>query len=646
MFSFRDRIATSRRLPRLSGAPRPSRRRARVLATVGLTALVGVQATIAVTGPADDAAAGPPPGENRYKACVGYADFARWNPVAAVRSDTFTWRSYDPVKVGDGTGDVDWSSNPYRQVSWYMWLHSLRWLGAALDAGRAGDAQALAHAKTVAHDWVLDHPKSWKANVGAWESTMHRTNMLLCLRNTVVDANGGTLPPEDAWLDTALLRHAEFMREHYSGDANHGTDESLAMLGVGATLGNSQYVEVARQRLEEGLQASIDAQGGTNEQSTGYAFFNAYLWNRVGTEVSKLLPGSTLADAVTKRRSALLTFIAHSFTPEGTPFQLGNTEAARQTPYPDTDQAWPASGGRTGQPPKDRTATYDAAGFAFGRDTWGTDPATFAASSAYALRYGPRRARHGHADHASLTWVADGQPVLIDPGYGEYTRDEWQAYAKSPQAHNQLVVDGMRETMPTTLTRRAPTGDERTGIGDYYRLVDQPGPGFTRTRDVLIMSNPEAVVVVDRASAPRSTTFTQLWHLPSHAAVRLGPNATTANTAVAANTKTRQTTITSLPYPGRSLPRDAMRVVTGSTHPVQGWWWPSMFVKQPVPVVSITASGRSAALLTVITYARAKTPMVATTTAGPTGSTITTLKIGSESVRFSGSADGSLHRIR
>lgn len=577
----------------------------------------------------------------RYNACLGYADFARWNPVRRVLADTFTWRSYDPVKVGDGTGNISWRTNPYRHVSWYMWLHSLRWLGGAIDAGRAGDARALRHAKAIARDWVRDNPYSWKSNIGAWESTMHRTNMLLCLRNTIVDTNGGRLPAADAWLTTALLQHARFMVANFSGLANHGTDESLALLGVGTTLGRPEFTRVAQQRLTASLGHAIDAQGGTNEQATGYAVFNAYLWQRAASEVSKLLPGSPLARQITARRDLLLSFVAHSITPAATLFQLGNTEASRQTPYRGTVQEWPATGGRSGRPPRERAAAYTLAGFAFGRDTWGTSAATFARASAYALRFGARQARHGHDDHTSLTWYADGAPVLIDPGYGEYTRDAWQAFATSAAAHNVVTIAGMSGSVPTSMTRRALTGDARTGIGDYYQLVDRPGAGFTRVRDVLVMSDPEVVVVADRAQAPRRTTFTQWWHLPARLRVTVGRYA-----AVAANSTRRQTTIMSLPFRGQRLAPGTVRVTSGSRRPVQGWWWPSILVRHPAPAVSITRTGRSAAMLTLIAYIPRGTVVSTRTVAGPAGSTITTVRLGRHSVRFGQSAGGSLYRIR
>ncbi len=577
----------------------------------------------------------------RYNACTGYADFARWTPLRQVLADTFTWRSHDPVKVGDGTGNINWRLNPYQHVSWYMWLHSLRWLGSAINAGRAGDADALAHATAIARDWVRDNPYSWKADIGAWESTMHRTNILLCLRQTITDRNNGTLPSTHAWLDSALVQHAEFMKANFSGNGNHGTDESLAMLGVGTTLGRPAYTRLAEQRLTAALGQAIDAEGGTNEQSTQYAYFNAYLWGRVAAEVAKLLPNSSLDTQVAARRTKLWSFIAHSITPTGTMFQIGNSEASKQTPQAGTDQEWPASGGTKGTPPTERTAAYSLSGFAFGRDTWGTDARSFAASNAYALRYGPRRQAHGHSDHTALAWYADGQPVLIDPGFGEYTRDKWQAFVRSPAAHNQLVIAGMTDSVATSLTRRVITGDAATGIGDYYQLVDRPGTGYVRIRDVLVMSNPNVVIVADRASAPRPTTFTQWWHLPPVTRTTVGRYA-----AIAANSPARSTTIVSLPDRGTPAPRNTYRSVQGASNPVQGWWWPSIFVKHAAPAVSINRTGRSAGLVTLIAYARPGAKVVTSTVNGRAGSSVTTVRVGTQEVKFGRSAGGSLYRVR
>ena len=53
--------------------------------------------------------------------------------------------------------------------------------GVALDR-----LTALTRVNTIAYDWSRDNPYSWKGNVGAWEATRYRTNVLTCLRQAIL----------------------------------------------------------------------------------------------------------------------------------------------------------------------------------------------------------------------------------------------------------------------------------------------------------------------------------------------------------------------------------------------------------------------------------------------------------------------------
>lgn len=287
--------------------------------------------------------------------CPGYSSIPSTNPRDQVIQDRFAWGTYGPYRVGDGRGNVNWSVDPHRQVSWRMWLHSLRWVGSLVTAGEQGDRAALEHASAIVSDWVRDNPYSWQSNAAAWESTMHRTNVLVCLRQAVSKAHGGTFPSAThGWLGTALLQHAEFMKAHYSGYGNHGTDESIAMIGAGCVLRRPAYTTLGADRLRAGLTRAIDSQGATNEQSTAYAVFNHSLWGRAQRALTACLPGSPTTQEVTRRRAALAEFIAHATTPAGPLHQIGDSEQVRYQPLAAGAHEWAASGGRAGGHPAAR----------------------------------------------------------------------------------------------------------------------------------------------------------------------------------------------------------------------------------------------------------------------------------------------------
>ena len=62
----------------------------------------------------------------------------------------------DPVKVGK---DVNWRTDPYRNRSWSMVFHSLRWMGRLVaDYENNGRQAYLDRATEIAKDWVAGQP--------------------------------------------------------------------------------------------------------------------------------------------------------------------------------------------------------------------------------------------------------------------------------------------------------------------------------------------------------------------------------------------------------------------------------------------------------------------------------------------------------
>ena len=416
---------------------------------------------------------------NKYT-CPGFGGVRDPNPVSALYQDTFVWSTFPAYQIGNGKGNINWRANPYDNPSWYMWMHSLRWLGQGIRAAGAGDRKALARVTTIARDWVKDNPYDWKVDAGAHEATMHRTNVLICLRLAILSGLKVTkLPPAYAWLDKTLLEHAKFMRLNWGGVGNHGTDESIALLGVGCTFARADLKDLAQERLSEAITTAIDKQGATNEQATGYAQFNYGLWGRAAKALKDC--GVNPGTAITTRREALAKFIAYATDSFGRLHQLGDSEMVKTTAIPGTPFEYPATLGTKGTRPTQRVAIYKA-GYVFGRTGWG-ETRPFTQESTYSIRFGPGRILHGHNDHTSIVYNSHGRPILIDPGYTGYEKDKWQVYAKSSYAHNMLTTEEMNKHAPETKLDRS----EINPTSEFYELSDEPAPGMTRRRGVLVL---------------------------------------------------------------------------------------------------------------------------------------------------------------
>jgi hypothetical protein len=568
-------------------------------------------------------------------ACPQYSGIDTPNPLPRLYEDTFQWSVYPAYQVGNGKGDVNWRSNPYNQPSWYMWLHSLRWLGQGIEAARAGDKKAMARVTTIIHDWVNDNPYDWKGDVGAHEATMHRTNVLICTRQAVMSGlKVKTLPAAYAWLDQALLDHARFMEINWGGEGNHGTDESIAMFGIGCTLGRESYKTLAERRLSRAITVSIDAQGATNEQSTGYAIFNYTLWGRAIKALQEC--GAEPSPTIKARRAALANFIAMATDSLGRLHQLGDSERLKTPPmFPGTPMEYAGTFGVKGRPPAERIAIYDA-GYIFGRTGWGQQR-PFAQESTYSIRFGPARTLHGHDDHMSITYTSHGREILVDGGHAGYQVDKWRSWAKSESAHNVLSSPLMAGRATETKLVRS----EIKPTSEFYELSDTPGPGMSRKRSVLVLKDPDLIVALDRATSEQDQEFQTQWHLP------IGQQVTVASptTTVAMNPADKvKTVLLQIPYQAE-LSADATKVTRGQEDPVQGWQYPSTNTKQPASMVSFNRNGKSATVLSVIVPADYKAAVSYKTRT--TGSTVfVDLTVGKLRTTVAVRADGTLSRVK
>jgi len=523
--------------------------------------------------------------------CPGFSTVDDATPLESVLQDTYAWGGFKPYKVGNGSGNVNWKLNPYNNPSWYMWFHSLRWLGQGITAAGLGNTDALTHVTAIVHDWVVDNPYSWKADVGAWESTMHRTNVLICTRQAVLTGlNVTTLPPEYQWLDKALLDHATFLVNNWSGAWNHGTDESIALFGVGCTLDKPDYMNLAVTRLGSAITTSIDAQGSTNEQSTAYAQFNYSLWGRA-VDVLRACgadPGTTIS----QRRDLLAKWLALATNSRGILHQIGDSELVRTVPVANTPLEYAGSQGASGVAPTERTGVYSA-GYVFGRSGWGP---TFADQASYSIRYGPARAMHGHSDHTSVTYMARGRDILVDGGHAGYQNDVWRTWAKSPFAHNEMTTPLSPDLNPATkLTRSA-----QNATSDFYEFSDVPGTGISRVRAVLVLRNPDLLVTLDRGSSKTAQQFQTLWHLPADQTASVYSR----TTALAQKPgDTTRTVLFQIPF-RQELPRGAILLKQAQTNPIQGWYYPNITTRQSAPTLMFARSGTSASILSFIAPVR------------------------------------------
>lgn len=404
---------------------------------------------------------------------------------------------------------------------------------------------------------------------------------------------------------------------------------------MGVTLNRSKYTNLGVHRLREALPITIDAQGATDEQSTGYVLLNYDLWARARATLAKARVAPDLQKQIDVSLGRLATFFAHATNSLGYHHQIGDSERRKLRPLLGTPHEYVATNGRSGRPPRERVAIYRG-GYVFGRSGWGTGTTALADESSYSMRFGRAKRAHGHDDKTSITYQARRRDVLIDSGLGELNRDKWRAYQTGFAAHNALVAPGMSRA-PATLAYSA-----QSPTSDTFIVTDKPGQGFNRSRTAVFLRQPDALLVVDSATSSTTTTFSQHWHLPADVKVGIARNAATA---LVGPKRAEKTMVIPLVV-GRGGDIPQLRTVTGSTQPIQGWHWHSIFDKRPAPTVTGQLRGRSVRIGTLVVPASAKESVRVRTTVSPGGTTTWTIRLGGRTAVVGHRADGTVLRVR
>ena len=484
--------------------------------------------------------------------------------AAAIMADRYTLHPHPTVKLPH---DPTWAENPLKDGNWQYQFHSLRFLRTLLGAWRTTDDAAYKdRAVELLRDWLADNPRSDPPSPYSWNdhSTAWRAMTMAC----VADAIG--LPD---WLARGLRLHGTTLADpaFYVGVGNHALNQAVGLLDVGCVLGREDWMTLARSRIATLVQASVDAEGVSNEQAVEYQAYNQRHYTAAGRRLQEC--GLTRPSGF-DRVSKMATFLVHATLPSGQYETIGDTGP--------TVSRFP--GRSTATRPSTNRVIYRTSGWAFARTGWGT-ARPFADEVHTSLRFGPARQHHGHYDGGSVTLYGYGRRLLIDPGKYSYEASAWRTWFQGRTAHNVVTVDGLafRKAAPTSLVAH------RSSSRHTDTTVTHTGyAGVTSQRRVVFSTRLGYLLVEDRLTSTTPRTFRQTWHLDAGSDPAVGTSGILTRRE-RGNVVIRQLVGTPL-----------SRIVTGTTAPIQGWTSSEYGKLVKAPVVEATLRGSQVRYLTLV----------------------------------------------
>lgn len=375
----------------------------------------------------------------------------QFDPGVDVRAQTLAWR--DELIPLSGRGLAAYRPNTEQEA---LWFHSLAWLIPIVTTDPDRVERVVTEYGQALPDPGPEAPRL-QSRLAGWNEGQIRRRLetmeclyLVTRRESFADMA--------RVLGSALMDDRRYYGRPLYPPHNHGAQANRLLIRVGPLFGRPEWVTRSRERVLEDRREAFADCGMSDEQSSGYQWMNVALWERLAQLVRVPLDPAPRAAA-----RALVR-------PDGVVEAVGDGQTRR---------------GKLG-----------------GGLLWCSDEGWAANTREgmhYVLRFGPTTKRHGHEDHAALTWFTRGTPVLVDRGAAPKSDPAALEWSRGVGAHSTLERVGA--TGP-----RAMTG-ERVGL-DSYALQSTSGDPHRRS----VRFTPEAVFVTDRARAPETSTWIQHWH--------------------------------------------------------------------------------------------------------------------------------------
>lgn len=359
--------------------------------------------------------------------------------------------------------------------------------------------------RTIIEDWYKKNPLGSCVFPRAWDGHA------VALRAEVfVEVSKRSRDKE--YLSNILKEHLCFLldEKNFQGNWNHGVDQANALIRLAKFMQCEESEKIGVRRLEEALDALVDHQGVTIEQSIHYQLYNyKQIKKCIGVLMELDLKNKNeFFFSLLERKELMKTFLAHATRPDGNYLEIGDTPTQLAEALPKSDAEYAATLGKCGFPPLEKVKVYDA-GYIFGRSGWG-ETRRFQDESHYAVRFGPSRIVHGHNDHGSILYYTNGREVLRDSGFHGYTADATRQFLRLIEAHNTVSISTPSMKFKGCETKLL--SSQMNGGWQKFTLLSHPYDGVSHKRSIVFSRSPETIVIVDEVSSATEVTASQRWH--------------------------------------------------------------------------------------------------------------------------------------
>ncbi len=498
-----------------------------------------------------------------------------------------------------------WSENPYSAKYWRLEFYSLRPSLNLLYAFRASGNAVYAR-KLISLDlsFIAAEGKSpW-----AWSDPHAVAFRSMALVDTWWKLRQAHQLPEAA--SSAILGELEktgqFLADpnHYQQQDNHSVNEAAALYELAVAFPTMphahEWLTLATERFGWQLHSLIDSDGQLIENSPFYNFYilDKYwqIYNYSNAHHAPL--GGDFASTL----KSMLRFATYILQPNSQVPLLGASAETTINDYgvysqmaaADPQLRYVLTHGAQGTEPDHSSIYFAASSLSVMRSGWQSGP-DFANSTYLTYNIGRYRTAHSDLDALAITLYGSGGDLLPAAGLYTYQPGAYRDYFHGTASENTVVVDGKSQAEGNGTGTPLVTTDGMT-----YQSAESSLYRGVRHQRLVMMIDPDHLLVVDRLNSTSVHTYQQMFHLfPGAVLSRAG-----LTVSGAGGTPYRQVTIQQL-QPGGITEADVIN--QRGRHPA-GLCSERFGELLPCYQISYTAHGSNATFVTLITIGKPAQP--------------------------------------
>jgi len=482
--------------------------------------------------------------------------FARRDPIESVKP-CYLWTQGPEAcerraqrilegRLGSLYGAPDYVWRPGTAIEWgdlsrrlVHGLHRQFFLFDLLAYADGEEQQRIPFALALIKEWRRTNPVWPNFNLWAWndETTAERIQAHMFLMERWRRCETVPVEEEVAFLKS-LVQHADRLADpsEYTANTNHGVMQNNALLSVAL-----HYPELDRggawrrtavDRQQDYVYRMVTSRGVLREITPAYHYFvvRVLCWFLASCRKADI----ELSGEFEARLRKMLVFCREILSPDRSLPMIADTSEKKvpdlsNWPWEDLPD-WPelaalrrALVGSGVAPNQPCARLWPDSGYFVLRapsPAWTVDSAMM-----LTLRVGPMSAAHRHPDALSITFFANGRPLLTGPGSPDFFHMERRERLIGTPYQNTVCVDGKSQRLGDSRVRFCETVGGKAGDGapefvavqGQSRLYD----GVEHRRTLFYGPAVGAILVVDELVSDREHEYRQQFHLASGLAAEL-----------------------------------------------------------------------------------------------------------------------------